>query len=110
MTAAPTDTFLPPVHEMDADQAEGFALLRLVLIDSLSPGRIVELPLAGGAVLTGRNGRGKTSLLQLLLLFYGESPNRIVTAEAGRDSFTGYYLPRSSPQEGRACSKRRWIR
>lgn len=96
MTAAPADTFLPPVHEMDADQAEGFALLRLVLIDSLSPGRIVELPLTGGAVLTGRNGRGKTSLLQLLLLFYGESPNRIVTAEAGRDSFTGYYLPRTT--------------
>ena len=81
---------------VEPNQPEGFALLRLVLIDSLSPGRIVELPLDGGAVLTGRNGRGKTSLLQLLLLFYGESPNRIVTAEAGRDSFTGYYLPRTT--------------
>lgn len=72
----------------------GFLLLRLVLVDSLSPGRIVELPVDGGTVLTGRNGRGKTSLLQLLLLFYGESPNRIVTAEAGRENFIGYYLPR----------------
>jgi hypothetical protein len=83
-------------HDGDCDQPEGFALLRLVLIDSLSAGRIVELPLAGGAVLTGRNGRGKTSLLQLLLLFYGESPNRIVTAEAGRETFAGYYLPRTT--------------
>ena len=54
------------------------------------------MALDGGAVLTGRNGRGKTSLLQLLLLFYGESPNRIVTTEAGRKSFTGYYLPRTT--------------
>lgn len=73
-----------------------FQLLRLILIDSLSTGRIVEMSLEGGAVLTGRNGRGKTSLLQLLLLFYGESPNRIVTTEAGRKPFTGYYLPRTT--------------
>jgi hypothetical protein len=73
-----------------------FALLRLILIDSLSPGRVVELHVDGGAVLTGRNGRGKTSVLQLLLLFYGESPNRIVTAEAGRETFIGYYLPRTT--------------
>ena len=93
---APANASATLVHDGDPDQPEGFALLRLVLIDSLSAGRIVELPLAGGAVLTGRNGRGKTSLLQLLLLFYGESPNRIVTAEAGRESFTGYYLPRTT--------------
>lgn len=79
---------------------DGYTLLRLVLIDSLSPGRIIELPLDGGAVLTGRNGRGKTSLLQLLLLFYGESPNRIVTTEAGRESFVGYYLPRTTSYIG----------
>ncbi|HRJ54614.1 MAG TPA: ATP-binding protein [Candidatus Thiothrix moscowensis] len=76
--------------------ATRFQLLRLILIDSLSSGRIVEMALDGGAVLTGRNGRGKTSLLQLLLLFYGESPNRIVTTEAGRKSFTGYYLPHTT--------------
>lgn len=93
---APANVSAAPVHDGDPDQPEGFALLRLVPIDSLSAGRVVELPLAGGAVLTGRNGRGKTSLLQLLLLFYGESPNRIVTAEAGRETFTGYYLPRTT--------------
>ena len=93
------DTF-PSEHALllqtpeQTHQPDGFAVLRLILVDSLSPGRIVELPVDGGAVLTGRNGRGKTSLLQLLLLFYGESPNRIVTAEAGRQNFIGYYLPR----------------
>ena len=76
------------------DPQNQFQLLRMILVDSLSNGRIVEMALAGGAVLTGRNGRGKTSLLQLLLLFYGESPNRIVTTAAGRKNFAGYYLPR----------------
>ncbi len=47
-----------------------YRLLRLILIDSYSPGRVVEFPLEGGAVLTGRNGRGKTTLLQLLPIFY----------------------------------------
>lgn len=79
-----------------SETASSFQLLRLILIDSISSGRIVEMALDGGAVLTGRNGRGKTSLLQLLLLFYGESPNRIVTTEAGRKSFTGYYLPHTT--------------
>lgn len=76
--------------------ASGFSLKRLILIDSLAAGRIVEMPLDGGAVLTGRNGRGKTSMLQLLLLFFGESPNRLVSAESGRGSFVEYYLPRTT--------------
>lgn len=69
-------------------------LTRLILVDSFCPDRIVELPVSGGAVITGRNGRGKTSLLQLILLFFGETPNRIVSGEAGRKNFVGYYLPR----------------
>lgn len=76
--------------------ALGARLLRLVLVDSLSPGRIVEMCLDGGAVLTGINGRGKTSYLQLLPLFYGESPSDIVKVNAGKDSFIDYYLPRTT--------------
>lgn len=82
--------------DANAPTPDGFSLLRLVLVDSLTVGRIVELPLDGGSVLTGRNGRGKTSLLQLMPLFYGESPNKIVTTEAGRDNFVDYYLPRTT--------------
>jgi len=55
---------------------------------------VVIFPLEGGAVLTGRNGRGKTSLLQLLPGFFGENPNRIVGTETNRLNFAGYYLPR----------------
>ncbi len=71
-----------------------FQLQRLILIDSFSPGRVVIFPLEGGVVLTGRNGRGKTSLLQLLPVFFGENPNRIVGTETNRLNFAGYYLPR----------------
>lgn len=71
-----------------------FQLLRLILIDSYSPGRVVEFPLYGGAVLTGRNGRGKTTLLQLLPIFYGENPARIVGTETNRLDFNAFYLPR----------------
>lgn len=76
--------------ELDFD----FQLQRLVLIDSYSPDRIVELPLSAGTVLTGRNGSGKTSLLQLIPLFFGEAPSNIVRSEAGKLNFLGYYLPR----------------
>lgn len=91
-----SDQSYPSLESSESRRLDEYALLRLILVDSLSTGRIVELPVDGGAVLTGRNGRGKTSVLQLLLLFYGESPNRIVTPEAGRESFIGYYLPRTT--------------
>lgn len=71
-----------------------FKLLRAYLIDSLAPGRRVCFELDGGAVLTGVNGRGKTSLLQLLLLFNGTNPNQLVSK--GKSSFIEYYLPNNT--------------
>lgn len=71
-------------------------LTRLILIDSYSRGRIVEMNLQGGGVLTGRNGQGKTTLLMILQLFHGESPSRIVSRSTGRDSFLTHYLPNTT--------------
>ncbi len=84
---------IPDPDLLQASPAD-YRLLRLVLIDSYSPGRVVEFPVDGGAVLTGRNGRGKTTLLQLVPIFYGENPTRIVGTETNRLDFNGYYLPR----------------
>lgn len=84
----------PPDPDLLQASSADYRLLRLVLIDSYSPGRVVEFPVDGGAVLTGRNGRGKTTLLQLVPIFYGENPARIVGTETNRLDFNGYYLPR----------------
>ncbi len=73
-----------------------FALRRLILIDSYTEGRISELPIAGGTAITGRNGRGKTSLLQLIPAFYGERPDRIVRPVSNKKNFARYYLPRAT--------------
>lgn len=73
-----------------------FSLVRLILVDSYTEGRITELPLQGGTAITGRNGRGKTSLLQLIPAFYGERPDRIVRPVSNKKNFARYYLPRST--------------
>lgn len=73
-----------------------FALNRLIMVDSYTPGRITELPLVGGTAITGRNGRGKTSLLKLIPAFFGERPDRIVRPVSNQQNFARYYLPRST--------------
>lgn len=77
-------------------QVSRFALNRVVMVDSYTAGRITELPLQGGTTITGRNGRGKTSLLKLIPAFYGERPDRIVRPVSNQQTFARYYLPRST--------------
>jgi energy-coupling factor transporter ATP-binding protein EcfA2 len=69
-----------------------WGLTRMILVDSYSRGHIVEMDLAEGAVITGINGQGKTTLLQLIPLFHGEEPGRIVARLEGRDSFYEHFL------------------
>lgn len=73
-----------------------FELNRLIMVDSYTTGRITELPLYGGTAITGRNGRGKTSLLKLIPAFFGERPDRIVRPVSNQQTFARYYLPRST--------------
>ncbi len=55
-------------------------LRKLILVDSFAASRIRELRLDGHVHVSGRNGRGKTTLIRLIPLFYGEQPSRIVRA------------------------------
>lgn len=70
-----------------------FRLLRLILLDSYSPGGEAIIDLSDGAILTGDNGAGKTSLLSLIPIFYGENPSQCTS---GSSSFADFYLPHST--------------
>lgn len=54
------------------------SLRKLIVVDSFAASRIRELRLDGHIHIAGRNGRGKTTLIRLIPLFYGEQPSRIV--------------------------------
>lgn len=73
-----------------------FCLRRLILIDAYRQGALTELKLDGHTSITGANGIGKTSLLRLIPLFYGESPNRLVRGGGAGQSFVSYYLPHTT--------------
>lgn len=81
---------------LDTSEADVFALRRMILIDAYRKGAITELRLDGHTSLTGANGVGKTSLLRLILLFYGESPNKLVQGGGVNQSFVQYYLPHTT--------------
>lgn len=73
-----------------------FSLSRMILIDAYRKGAMTELRLDGHTSLTGANGAGKTSLLRLIPLFYGESPNKLVQGGGVNQSFVQHYLPHTT--------------
>ena len=73
-----------------------FCLTRLILIDSYSRGKTVEIDLAGHTALTGENASGKTTLLRLFPIFFGESPSRVIQSDENNLKFARYYLPHTS--------------
>lgn len=81
---------------MTDNPAELFSLTRLILIDSYRKGAKVEIKLDGHASLNGTNAVGKTSLLRLIPLFYGESPQKMVRGGGVTQSFISHYLPHST--------------
>lgn len=75
------------------EQKPDFRLLRVISIDSYCPGGEIILKVDGGAILTGENGVGKTSLIRLIPVFFGELPRRI---SVGTQSFADFYLGRTT--------------
>ncbi|MDD2749412.1 MAG: ATP-binding protein [Acidithiobacillus sp.] len=74
-----------------------FLLSRMILVNVYGKGAITEMKLDGHTALTGRNGFGKTSLLRLIPVFYGESPNKLTHSGGGATrSFVDYYLPHTN--------------
>ncbi len=74
-------------------------LRRMLLINTRTSGTecsgaISELDLRGGAAVTGSNGMGKTTTLQLVPLMFGHSPNLIAPHGGSRQPMLRFVLPR----------------
>ena len=71
-------------------------LQKIVLSNSIYKNKIVGIDVNGHTNLSGGNGAGKTSSLNLVPVFYGTDPNKLVIKVAGKVSFLEYYLPKQS--------------
>ncbi|MBL1319701.1 MAG: ATP-binding protein [Methylophaga sp.] len=72
-------------------------LTRIILIDSYLPGKRYIIDLHGQTNITGDNGLGKTSLIKLPVIFYGERPTKLGiqhNIDMNHKGFSGRYLPR----------------
>lgn len=68
---------------------------RIFLIDSYLSGLDYEVLIDGHTNLSGTNGAGKTSLIQLIPIFYGQTPSAILKkSKNGNLGFSEYYLPK----------------
>lgn len=75
-----------------------YGLSRIILIDSYLPGRLYIIDLNGHTNVMGENDMGKTTLIKLAVLFYGESPVKLGIKRNDAlklDGFAEHYLPRS---------------
>lgn len=70
-----------------------FGLKNIILHHSYFRNKRCKIACGGHTNNTGANGAGKTSALQLIPVFYGYSPEKIINKEAGKLSFLDYYLP-----------------
>lgn len=73
-------------------------LTRMLLINAKTSGihpsgTITEIDPRDGAAITGENGVGKTTTLQLFPLFFGCSPSRIVSAGGSMQAMLRFVLP-----------------
>jgi hypothetical protein len=76
-----------------------YGLSRIILIDSYLPGRLYEIDINGHTNIMGENDMGKTTLIKLAVLFYGESPVKLGIKRNDalkHKGFAEHYLPRSS--------------
>jgi len=76
------------------NEIQNNGLMSIYLYDSYLKGSLTKLEIFGGHTnLTGQNGAGKTSALNLIPVFYGARPDRLIDRSANKLNFTDYYLP-----------------
>ncbi|WP_180111401.1 ATP-binding protein [Acinetobacter sp. YH12098] len=71
-------------------------LQSIILYDSFLSSKLFRVDISGGHTnITGINGAGKTSFLNLIPIFFGASPNGLIEKAANKKNFVDYYLPSS---------------
>ncbi|GEM_PF-4724117 len=68
-------------------------LTSITLYDSIFKDKLSYINCSHHTYFNGDNGSGKTSILNLIPVFYGCEPGRVVTRQAGKLKFNEYYLP-----------------
>jgi hypothetical protein len=71
-------------------------LKRMILIDVCGNGDSLVMNIEGGTSLAGANGSGKTSILKLIPMFYGNAPSEIIESGGAAQRFIDYYLPHTT--------------
>ena len=68
----------------------------IITVNSYRGHKINQFNVDGGALIQGSNGAGKTSILRLVLLFFGASAKEIASISGKNNRFADYYLPSTS--------------
>lgn len=69
-------------------------LKSIILYDSFLTSKLFRVDIIGGHTnITGINGAGKTSFLNLIPIFFGATPNSLMEKAANKKNFVDYYLP-----------------
>jgi hypothetical protein len=69
-------------------------LIAIYLSDSYFKGKLTRIGCEGHTNNTGDNGAGKTTSLNLIPVFYGLAPDKLIQKAGSKKSFIDFYLPR----------------
>lgn len=82
---------------MSQESNNNFSGLKSIFLNnSIFPGLLTQIRCDGHTVNFGNNGAGKTSILNLIPIFYGLRPNKLISQRGNKLSFVDYYLPYST--------------
>ena len=71
-------------------------LQKIYLYNSYFRGKFTEVSCVGHTNNIGNNSSGKTSILNLIPIFYGLEPSKLISRQAGKLPFAQFYLPETS--------------
>ena len=81
---------------MEEELLNNSGLINIYLNNSIFSGVLTQISCKGHTVNFGNNGAGKTSIINLVPIFYGLTPNTLFYQRGNKSSFVDFYLPYST--------------